>query len=224
MRWISVRSATWLSRTPLRRGPHRASRAMRDELHARAAERLAALLLGGVDRLPALEGHVVRGALVEQLHDRHPVGGRGLRKPPPGRVLDELVDGLLRVLLVGPDDAGGPALDPADGVLAGDLVSALGTRDAATLVWDHAAAVVEGDALEPDALVADRRGRRRRTRSSRARRCRAGGSRRTRHDAARCGRRRSARPCRRPGARPGSGGSAARSSAACPPARAARSR
>ena len=60
------------------------------------------------------------------------------------------------VLLVRPDHPGGAALDPADRVVAGDLLAALGIDDPAGLVRDQAAPGVERDPVEPGALVADR--------------------------------------------------------------------
>ena len=126
------------------------------ELDPRAAVRLAGLDLGRVDRLPALEGDVVGLALVEQGLDRASVAGElGLGDLPGLEVREELVDGLLGVLLVGPDHAGGAPLDPADRVEARDLL-AIAVVDAARLVVDQAAALVEGDALDRDPLVADR--------------------------------------------------------------------
>src|SRR4051812_20627830 len=125
------------------------------ELDARAAVRLAGLDLGGVDRLPALERDVIGLALVEQGLDRAAVGGQiGLRHHARLEILEELVDGLLRVLLVRADHAGGTALDPPNCVEPGNLV-ALAVVDLAGLVVNQASAFVEWDALDRDALVAD---------------------------------------------------------------------
>ena len=73
-----------------------------------------------------------------------------------GEVGEDRVDGLLGVLLVRADHAGGAALDPADDVLAGEGGPGGGVDDAAVGVGDHAGALVEGDAGEGDAAVADR--------------------------------------------------------------------
>src|SRR5207302_9652688 len=73
-----------------------------------------------------------------------------------GEVREHRVDGLLRVLLVGPDHARGAALDPADHVLPGHRLARLQVEDAPARVGDHAAALVEWDPGERDAAVADR--------------------------------------------------------------------
>src|SRR3954451_9580283 len=126
------------------------------ELHPRAPMGLAGLDLGRVDRLPALEGDVVGLALVEQRLDRGCVTGElRLRNLPGLEVGEQLVDGFLRVLLVGPDHARGAALDPTDGVEAGHL-PAIAVVDPTAVVVDQAASVVERDALDRDALVSDR--------------------------------------------------------------------
>src|SRR4051812_20772679 len=118
--------------------------------------RLARLDLGRVDRLPALEGDVVGLALVEQSLDRAAVGGQLRLGDPAGlEVLEEPVDRLLGVLLVRADHARGTALDPADRVEAGDLL-AVAVVDGAAVVVDQAAAVIERQPLDRDALVADR--------------------------------------------------------------------
>jgi hypothetical protein len=66
-----------------------------------------------------------------------------------------VVDGLLGVLLVGPDHARGAALDPTDRVEPRHL-RPLAVVDTAAVVVDQTATVVEGDAIDGDALVADR--------------------------------------------------------------------
>jgi hypothetical protein len=109
------------------------------ELHAGAAKRLALGLLGGVDRLPAaIADDGIGLALGKQFLDRAGAGVRGLRNPVRREVLEQVVDRLLGVLLVGPDDPARTPLDPADDVLALDL-GALLIEDAAALVADHAA-------------------------------------------------------------------------------------
>src|SRR6188472_1281195 len=108
-----------------------------NELDARTPERPAALPFGDVDHLPALEGHVVRRAFVEEPDDGVRIRGRGGRRElPVGGVGHEVVDRLLGVLLVRSDDARGPALDPTDDVLAGDVLTRFGGRDPAALVRD----------------------------------------------------------------------------------------
>src|SRR5436190_545423 len=127
------------------------------ELYARAAQRLAALPLGEVDRLPALIGDEVGGAFGEQVGDRRPISGQLRGGDAPGlRVGDQVVDRLLRVLLVGADHARRAAFDPADGVVAREVVARGGVDDPPALVRDYAAALVERNPFEPDALVADR--------------------------------------------------------------------
>src|SRR5215208_4633702 len=106
------------------------------ELHAWAAFGLPRGALGAVDRLPARVGHVVGLALVQELLERVGVGFRGIQQAAGGSVLQQRVDRLLRVALVGADDPARAALDPADHVLAA-------VADATTLVGDYAAAVVE---------------------------------------------------------------------------------
>ena len=64
-------------------------------------------------------------ALGEQLHDRaRSAASAGCGDAARLEVGEQVVDRLLGVLLVGPDHARGPALDPADGVLARDLLAA----------------------------------------------------------------------------------------------------
>src|SRR6185312_9608866 len=69
---------------------------------------------------------------------------------------EDRIDGLLRVLLVGADHPGGTSLDPADDVLAWQGLTRLGVGDAARGVGDHAGALVERDARQRDAAIADR--------------------------------------------------------------------
>ena len=70
-------------------------------------------------------------------------------------VLEQRGDRRGGVLLVGADDPGGTALDPARDVEAGHR-GAVGVDDAAVDVGDDVAAVVERHALETDPAVADR--------------------------------------------------------------------
>src|SRR5918996_689576 len=125
------------------------------ELHPRPALRLAGGLLGAVDRLPARVAHVVGLALVEQLLEGVAARVGRLLQAARVQVLQDCVHGLLGVALVGPDDPGRAALDPADGVLAADRLAVL-AQDAAALVRHGALALVEGHALHLDSLVADR--------------------------------------------------------------------
>src|SRR5439155_22232162 len=69
-------------------------------------------------------------------------------------VLGQPLDRLGRILLVRADDARRAALDPARAVDAGYGSAAL-VEDAAAVVADRAAALVEGDVRERDAPVAD---------------------------------------------------------------------
>ena len=90
IRLTSARSAT------RRSARHRVAAASRlehlvdaDELDPRATERLAALLLGAVDRLPARVGDVLRNALREPALHRGGIG-RLARKPPASRSASRL--------------------------------------------------------------------------------------------------------------------------------------
>ena len=93
----------------------------RRQLDPGAARAAAALALGRVDRVPAVGGDEVRHALGEQRVDLLALGALGLRER--AQVLGQAVDGLLRVALVGAEDPGRPALDPADRVDAGELLA-----------------------------------------------------------------------------------------------------
>src|SRR5215218_5867779 len=115
----------------------------RRELDPRTAERLAGGSLGGVDRLPAVVVDETNAALTEKLLE-----------PPVACVGEQRLDGLSRILLVGPDHSGGAALDPAGGVDAGDRRAAVGD-DAAAVVAKRGAPVVEGEARQRHAAVAD---------------------------------------------------------------------
>ena len=78
----------------------------RRELHPRAAVRLAGGLLDAVDRLPPRVGHVVGLALGQQLLERVAARVGGLVQAPGVEVLEQRVDRLLGVALVGADDPG----------------------------------------------------------------------------------------------------------------------
>src|SRR3954452_11972033 len=127
----------------------------RGELHARAVAGGAALALARVDRAPARAGDEVAHALRGQGVDVLAPGALGLREDAGLQVLDEAADGLLGVALVGPEDPGGPALDPADGVHARQRL-AVRRVHAATLVGQHEAALLERDPGQGDRAVADR--------------------------------------------------------------------
>src|SRR5262249_4108058 len=118
------------------------------ELHARSPERLAGRLLRLVDRLPALVGDERRALRVE-LFGQITLGG--CRELPGAGVLEQQLDRLRGVLLVGADDAARAALDPP-----GDIRTT-GTGHAAALVRDRPRLLVERDARAGDALVADAR-------------------------------------------------------------------
>src|SRR4051795_8800186 len=126
-----------------------------DELHARAAVRLAGGALGLVDLLPALPRDGVGRAFGEELGRALGVAQRRGGELPGVGVLDDPGDGVGRVLLVRPDDAARPALDPAHGVLA--LVrGVLVVEDPAAGVPDDAAALVPRDPRHGAPAVADR--------------------------------------------------------------------
>ena len=127
-----------------------------DELDPGAAVGLAAADLGLVDRLPVLEADVADAALGEQLLDRGRLGVLGVEQGLRLDVGEQVGDGLQRVFLVGADHAGGAALDPAGRVVADLVAGVVGVEHAAALVEDQAALLVEGDALDRDAGVADR--------------------------------------------------------------------
>src|SRR5262249_6278004 len=107
------------------------------ELDARPAVPGTALALDPVDQLPAGIHDHLDSALGEERVHRVGARARGLREPAAAGVLEQQLDRLGRVLLVRPDHAARPALDPAGAVDAG-----------------------HGDALVvecPAAVVADRR-------------------------------------------------------------------
>src|SRR5436190_5036098 len=116
--------------------------------------RLSQFLLAAVDRLPAGVRYVLWRALLQELLQRVPVWVLGLRQAAGVEVLEDQVDGLLRVLLVRADDARGSTLDPADRVLAG--LRATAVQHAAALVRDHAAPLVERHAGQRHPAVPDR--------------------------------------------------------------------
>ena len=217
IRLISARSAIAVSRTPAAplRPPRASPRCARTSPAGGPAARRAPL--GAVDRLPALVGDVVRGALGEQLLDR---GRIGVAAPEAIRPASTSSSRLSTVswasFLLVPITPDGPRLIQPTAYWPGTCSPLSGsvTRPPSLGITPRRSS--NGTPVQPDALVADRARRRGRTRSSRARRCRARGSRRTRPGRARCGRRRSARPCRRPGSRRASAGSAARSACGLP--------
>src|SRR5688500_10742945 len=122
----------------------------RAQLHPRPALRLAGLPLHAVHGLPAGVAHGIGLALGEQRLHRVAVGIDGRAEPAGVEVGQHRVDCLLRVALVRSDDPGGPALDPADGVLA------RAARDAPVLVGNRAGLLIERHAGNPGAAVADR--------------------------------------------------------------------
>src|SRR5215218_7165890 len=125
------------------------------ELHPRPALRFAGRLLGAVDRLPPRIRDVVGHALRQQRVERVAIGVRRLEQATRVDVLEQEVRGLLRVALVRADDPGRPALDPTDDVLAGGRRTGV-AKYPPTLVWDHTAAIVEGQVLERQTAIADR--------------------------------------------------------------------
>src|SRR5262245_50743892 len=116
----------------------------RAELDARAAGGLARRALGRVDRLPARVEDVIDAALAQELLEV--VSRDGAERARAG-VFEQVLDRLGRILLVRPDHAARPALDPSRDVQAG--------THAAALVRDRAPALVERDARELDAAIAD---------------------------------------------------------------------
>ena len=109
----------------------------------------------GVDRAPAVDRDEVRLALGEQRVDLLAAGLAGCGSAPASQVLDEAADGLLGVALVGAEDAGRAALDPADGVDAGQRL-AVGREHPAALVGQHEVALVERHVGQRHGPVADR--------------------------------------------------------------------
>ena len=127
------------------------------ELDPRAARRLAQRRLVGVDRLPARPGDVVGDALRQPApRSRRRRRGRARRRRASRLgVLDDPGHRVGGVLLVGPDHARRPALDPADDVLArGRRPSSPTTRPASLRI--RPAALVEGQPGHGDAAIADR--------------------------------------------------------------------
>src|SRR5215207_9128765 len=120
------------------------------QLHARAPVRLARVALRAVHRLPAGVAHGLGLTLREQRLHRLAIWVAWGGQLPGVEVREHRVDRLLRVTLVGPDDPGGTALNPADRVLAAPL------EHSPALVRDHAATLVEGHSRDASAAVADR--------------------------------------------------------------------
>src|SRR5919108_6209260 len=90
----------------------------------------------------------------EQRVERVAVRVRGLEQTTRVDVLEQELNGFLRVALVRADDPGGSALDPTDHVLAGERPGVAEYPPA--LVWDHTAAIVVGQVLERQTAIADR--------------------------------------------------------------------
>ena len=101
-----------------------------------------------VDADPALVVDERRLASADELLERVVADRRRVQQPAGGEVLEQPVDGVVGVLLVGADDAARAPLGPADDVLA--------APHAPVHVGDQAAAIVERDAVERRAAVADR--------------------------------------------------------------------
>ena len=145
------------------------------------------------------------------------VVGAHPRADPGPQVLEQELDRLGRVLLVRADDAARPALDPARAVHAWDRHAGV-VEDAAAVVPDRGAALVERDPRHRRAAVADApQDEPARDHLALARSARRGccPSRRAR---ARSARPRPPRPGRRRGSRPARRRSAGRPSSACPSA------
>ena len=129
------------------------------------------------------------------------------------QVLDEAAHGLLGVALVRAEDPGRAALDPADGVDAGQRL-AVGREHAAALVGQHEVALVERHVGQRHRAVADRaQDEPALDRLDVVVRPAARAACRPRRARSRCGGRRPPRPGRRRGSPPASAGSAARSAA-----------
>ena len=156
----------------------------------------------------------LRSASSASICSRSGVRRRRQRSRP--QVLDEAAHGLLGVALVGAQDPGRAALDPADGVDAGKRL-AVGREHPAALVGEHEVALVERHVGQRHRPVADRaQDEAALDRLHVARRAAAPAASRRRPARSRCGGRRSPRPCRSRGSPPGSAGSAARSAAGRP--------
>jgi hypothetical protein len=89
----------------------------RRELDARATLTGSTLPLEGIDRLPPWIENDVHPTLREEIVESSRARARAWQHAAT-RVLEQEVDGLGGVLLVRPDDPGGPALDPARAVQA----------------------------------------------------------------------------------------------------------
>src|SRR5690606_1194462 len=94
--------------------------------------------------LPVVEANRAQLALPQQ-----PLQHRAPRLPARADIGRDLLGRQVAVGPVGADDAGGAALDPADGVQP--------RLDPAVDVHDHAAPCVERDALDRLGVIADRR-------------------------------------------------------------------
>src|SRR5205807_9343026 len=124
------------------------------QLDARTAELLAGGTLDLVDREPAAVHDRVDASLCKQ---RFHGFGRGLGyvvNSTGPNVLEEESDRLGRVLLVRPDDACWPALDPARAVDPRRRRSVVEDHPA-TMISDRPAPLVEGQVREGNAVIAD---------------------------------------------------------------------
>src|SRR5688572_9649125 len=113
--------------------------------------RLAARALERVDRLPARIHDHLGSAAREEVVDGAGVARGGASSTG---ILEHVLDGLRRVLLVRADDARRPALDPSRAVEAGYRRAAL-VQDAAVGVRDRSRALVERHSRDPDPAVPD---------------------------------------------------------------------
>ena len=104
----------------------------------------------GVDRLPVIIGDHQGLALEQPAHQRVLVVRTDLAERRGGQIGQQGGDGVLGVLLVGPDDARRSAFDPARDVLMSPA------RDAALLVRDGAGTLVERQPGQLDTAIADR--------------------------------------------------------------------
>jgi hypothetical protein len=107
----------------------------------------------GVDRSPPLPADRRRASV--KLRRRIRFGVLGLIEHASVAILQNPLDRLSGILLVGADHAARAALDPADGVLATARVVVLVAHTPA-LVADHPTAFVKRDAVERAAAIADR--------------------------------------------------------------------
>src|SRR4030081_1388876 len=119
------------------------------ELDAWTSLALAAVALVAIDLEPALVGNEVGLARSEHLLDRRRVGVPGHERragavAAGGEIGEERIDGPVGGALVRADPARRPALYPPHHVLARSRGSGGRVGDAAAVVGDHPAALVEG--------------------------------------------------------------------------------